>query len=86
LFLSRIDEVRQLSFSEDFIRLWNYYLCYCEAAFTERRIGVLQIQFDKPECQRDMFEEGRDSFAEQSRSVKTEPLIRSYGERWFCER
>lgn len=48
-FASRRDEVRRLGYSEQFIRMWTYYLCYCEAAFEERCIGVLQIQFDKPE-------------------------------------
>jgi len=46
-------EVRELGYSNEFIRMWNYYLCYCEAAFEERYIGVLHVQFDKPECRRD---------------------------------
>jgi hypothetical protein len=33
--------------------LWNFYLSSCEAAFEERTIGVLQIQFDKPLCRRE---------------------------------
>ena len=57
-FNSRLDEVRNLGHSEEFIRLWNYYLCYCEAAFEERSIGVLQGQFDKPECRRDAIPTG----------------------------
>jgi len=52
-FTERLDEVRSQGYSEEFIRLWNYYLCYCEAVFEERRVGVLQIQFDKPLCRRD---------------------------------
>jgi cyclopropane-fatty-acyl-phospholipid synthase len=52
-FHQRQDEVRGLGFSERFIRMWNYYLCYCEAAFDERCTGVVQILFDKPFCQRD---------------------------------
>lgn len=43
-----LDEVRKLGYPERFIRLWHYYLCYCEAAFEERYIGVVQVQFDKP--------------------------------------
>jgi cyclopropane-fatty-acyl-phospholipid synthase len=53
MFNERLDDVRKLGYSEEFIRLWKYYLCYSEAAFEERCIGVLQIQFDKPECRRD---------------------------------
>lgn len=49
----RAGDVRELGCSESFIRLWTYYLSYCEAAFQERCVGLLQIQFDKPECRRD---------------------------------
>jgi len=52
-FHERLDQVRQQGYSEEFIRLWNYYLCYCEAVFEERHVGVIQIQFDKPQCRRD---------------------------------
>lgn len=52
-FRARLDAVRDLGYPERFIRLWNYYLCYCEALFEERYVGVVQIQFDKPLCRRD---------------------------------
>jgi cyclopropane-fatty-acyl-phospholipid synthase len=47
-FLSRLDEVKGLGYSDDFILLWDYYLCYCEAGFRERYTGVTQIVLDKP--------------------------------------
>ncbi len=43
------DVIMRLGYPERFMRMWHYYLCYCEAAFEERCTGVLQIQFDKPE-------------------------------------
>jgi len=52
-FHDRLDDVRQQGYAAEFIRLWNYYLCYCEAVFEERHVGVVQIQFDKPGCRRD---------------------------------
>lgn len=52
-FRDRLEHVRGLGFSDEFLRMWNYYLCYCEAAFEERAVGVVQIQFDKPGCRRD---------------------------------
>jgi cyclopropane-fatty-acyl-phospholipid synthase len=52
-FFVRQEEVRALGFPESFIRLWEYYLCYCEAAFTERLIGTVQLQFAKPQCRSD---------------------------------
>ena len=33
---SSIGRVRALGLSEAFIRMWEFYLCYCEAGFTER--------------------------------------------------
>jgi cyclopropane-fatty-acyl-phospholipid synthase len=52
-FHERLADVRRLGYSEDLIRLWQYYLCYCEAAFEERHVGVVQIQFDNYQCRRD---------------------------------
>lgn len=52
-FRDQVDEVRRQGYSEEFIRLWTYYLCYCEAVFEERHVGLVQIQFDKPRCRRD---------------------------------
>ena len=42
------EAVKQLGFSETFIRKWNYYLCYCEAAFAMRNIHVMQLVYTRP--------------------------------------
>jgi cyclopropane-fatty-acyl-phospholipid synthase len=55
-FQSRLQDVLDQGYPQRFIRLWTFYLCYCEAAFAERQIGVLQVQFDKPGCLRDPIE------------------------------
>lgn len=47
-FLDRLDEVRQMGFDENFIRMWDYYLCYCEGGFRERIISTVQLAFAKP--------------------------------------
>lgn len=39
----KLHEVRQLGFDEAFIRLWNFYLMYCSAGFSERNIDVVQF-------------------------------------------
>jgi len=41
-FNARYADVRALGFDERFIRKWNYYLQYCEAAFASRNISVVQ--------------------------------------------
>jgi len=50
-FWQNIDAIRKLGFDERFVRMWHYYLCYCEAAFLERQIGVSQMVLTKPACQ-----------------------------------
>ncbi|MCG6155204.1 SAM-dependent methyltransferase [Rubinisphaera margarita] len=39
-FKDKLDRVRELGFDERFIRLWEYYLCYCEGAFLEHATTV----------------------------------------------
>lgn len=52
-FLTNLDRVRALGFSESFIRQWEFYLCYCEGGFAERTIGTVQMLFTKPLCRRE---------------------------------
>jgi cyclopropane-fatty-acyl-phospholipid synthase len=49
-FFANIEQVRALGYSEDFIRLWDYYLCYCEGGFIERQLGDVQMLLTKPGC------------------------------------
>jgi len=49
-FRTNIDKVRALGFSEEFLRLWELYFCYCEAAFSERMTGDIQLLLCKPQC------------------------------------
>lgn len=46
-----LPQVRELGFSDPFIRIWNFYLVYCEAGFLENLIGDFQFVFAKPEAQ-----------------------------------
>ncbi len=47
-FMDRLDEVRAMGFDARFIRMWEFYLCYCEGGFRERIIGTAQLTFAKP--------------------------------------
>lgn len=49
-FFENIEQVRALGFSDTFIRMWEYYLCYCEAGFQERYLGDVQMRLIKPMC------------------------------------
>jgi len=47
-FFERIEDVRALGFDEAFVRMWDFYLSYCEGAFEEHYIGDVQMVFAKP--------------------------------------
>lgn len=47
-FNARLDEVRALGFDQKFIRKWNYYFSYCEAAFQTRECSVVQAIYTRP--------------------------------------
>ena len=47
-FLAQLDAVRKLGYTDEFLRLWKYYLGYCEGAFIERAIGNVQLLIAKP--------------------------------------
>jgi len=46
-FHAQLDEVRAQGFDEHFIRTWEFYLCYCEAAFRERNTDVMHFTLTK---------------------------------------
>ena len=48
LFHAKLDHVRALGFDERFVRKWDYYFCYCEAAFAMRNISVVQTIHTRP--------------------------------------
>jgi cyclopropane-fatty-acyl-phospholipid synthase len=41
-------QIREMGFDETFIRKWNYYFSYCEAAFDMRNINVVQMIYTRP--------------------------------------
>ena len=51
-FFNKLEEIRGLGYSEEFIRLWEYYFCYCEGGFLERDIGTVQMLLTRPENRR----------------------------------
>jgi cyclopropane-fatty-acyl-phospholipid synthase len=44
----RLEDVRRLGYSDEFIRMWHYYLCYCEGAFLESATGVVHMLLVRP--------------------------------------
>lgn len=51
-FFENIQQVRALGYSEEFINMWEFYLCYCEGGFAERALGNAHLLLTKPENRR----------------------------------
>jgi len=49
---ANLDRMRDLGLPDRFLRMWEFYLCYCEAGFRERANGVCQILLEKPGSRR----------------------------------
>ncbi len=49
-FYTEIEDIKKLGFSNEFIKMWEFYFVYCEAGFKERHIGDYQFVFAKPEA------------------------------------
>jgi cyclopropane-fatty-acyl-phospholipid synthase len=49
-FNEKSQQISELGYSDDFKRMWQFYLSYCEGGFEERTIGVNHLVFAKPEA------------------------------------
>lgn len=49
-FMARVPEVKRLGFDDQFVRMWEYYLAYCEGGFLERNVATVQMVFARPGC------------------------------------
>lgn len=47
-FFENLEAIKALGYDDRFLRMWEYYLCYCEAGFDERHVGCVQATFHKP--------------------------------------
>jgi cyclopropane-fatty-acyl-phospholipid synthase len=48
-FHRQLPRVRAMGHDEHFIRMWEFYLCYCEGGFHERDISTVQMLLAKPQ-------------------------------------
>jgi cyclopropane-fatty-acyl-phospholipid synthase len=51
-FFDHLPQVRALGYPDSFVRMWEFYLCYCEGGFAERQLGDVQMLLTKPACRR----------------------------------
>lgn len=47
-FMHARDKVHQLGYDDNFVRLWQFYLCYCEGGFRERATSAVHMVLSKP--------------------------------------
>ena len=47
-FYLNVEQITELGYDNRFLRMWEYYLCYCEGGFEEKSIGCVQAEFTKP--------------------------------------
>lgn len=52
-FLQQKEEVLRQGYDRNFIRLWHYYLCYCEGGFLERATSTVHLVLSKPDNRQD---------------------------------
>ena len=57
-FVDALPQVRNLGYSEEFCRLWDFYLASCEAGFREATTSVVHAHFTKPACARERHDFG----------------------------
>lgn len=50
--LANKDKVKALGFDDVFLRTWDYYFSYCEAGFSTRTLGDLQLVLTRPNNRR----------------------------------
>ena len=48
-FFNNIEQIKGLGYSNQFIAMWDFYLCYCEGGFLERTLGTSHLVFVKPD-------------------------------------
>jgi len=47
-FLTALERIREQGFDERFIRIWRYYLAYCEGGFRSERIDLNRMVLERP--------------------------------------
>jgi len=49
-FHAEIEAIHALGFNEQFCKMWDFYLAYCEGGFRERVVSTVQVLAAKPGC------------------------------------
>ncbi len=52
-FFANLVKVKAMGFSDNFVRMWEFYLASCEGSFQEHYNGGVQMIFSRPQCRRE---------------------------------
>ena len=63
-FMARQAQVRALGYPLRFVRLWEFYLAYCEAGFSARAVAVQQLLLAGPQARRSLAAGDRPALGE----------------------
>lgn len=44
---AKLPDIKALGYQSEFLRLWDFYLCYCEGGFRERSLSVVHLLYAK---------------------------------------
>jgi cyclopropane-fatty-acyl-phospholipid synthase len=67
-FLAQLEQVKLLGFDDRFIKMWDYYLAYCEGGFRERYIGDVQLLLGKMHASKVLYTDPKPATAVAARS------------------
>jgi cyclopropane-fatty-acyl-phospholipid synthase len=56
-FFAAMDDISALGYSDEFVRMWHYYLAYCEGGFAERAIGNVHMLIMRPDARPGLAED-----------------------------
>jgi cyclopropane-fatty-acyl-phospholipid synthase len=57
-FMNKLEQVRSLGYDDRFVKMWEFYLAYCEGGFMERSISDVQLLFARSDNRRTEFVPG----------------------------
>lgn len=60
-FHQHLPNIRAMGYSQEFCRMWDFYLASCEAGFLETSTSVVHLHFTRPGCRRERYSFNKDA-------------------------
>lgn len=62
VFHQQLPNIRTMGYSQEFCRMWDFYLASCEAGFLETSTSVVHLHFTRPACRRERYSFNKKAF------------------------